>query len=178
MDTSNWNMKYVSGNVVIAVVVILWAGVLLNLANTPLQSLHMILVSVIQGVFWAAGWRYFIIKPQQLEEKKEVCTELVSAVIVDYRPESRFGDLSSTDESVNTKVAVYSFVWDGYEMTATSDLLYKGVVRRNFQTEIFVNPYNPNEIYEHKIERSRLAHYRFCGTMLMIAGFGSFFYTL
>ena len=179
MDTSNWNIKYIIGNVVIAVVVVWWASVLVKLANSPFETFHMIAIAVIQGILLAVGLRCFIIKPQKIEEKKRECTEPVSAMLVDYQPSGILSAIASTSSNTNyTKYAVYSFYWKGYEMKATSDLPYTGVVRKNLPSEILVNPYNPNEIYEPQIERSRMAHYRFQGTAFIFWGFGIFLFLL
>ncbi len=175
MDTRNWNIKYIIGNVVIAVVDVWWASVLVGFANGPLETFYMIVVAIIQGILCAVGLRYFMIKPQKIEEKKRYCTEPVSAVIVGYKPSGILSAIaSSSSETQYTKYAVYSFYWKGYEMEATSDLPYTGVVRKNLPSEILVNPYNPNEIYEPQIERSRMAHYRFQGTMFIYVGLALF----
>lgn len=178
MDTSNWNIKYIIGNVVIAVVAAWWASVLVRFASNPFETFHMIVIAIIQGILLAIGWRFFIISPQKIEEKKRECTEPVSAMLVDYKPTGILSAIASTssDSRNYTKYAVYSFYWNGNEMTAISDLPYTGVVRKNLPSEILVNPYNPNEIYEPQIERSRIAHYRFQGTAFIIWGFAIFFF--
>ena len=179
MDTSNWNIKYIIGNVVIAVIAVWWASLLVKLAESPFQTFYMIAIAVIQGTLLAIGWRIFIIKPQKIEEKKRECTEPVSAVLVGYKPGGILSAIASTGtETGYTKYAVYSFEWKGHEMTATADLPYTGVVRKNLPSEILVNPYNPNEIYEPPIERSRMAHYRFQGTAFIFWGFTIFLFLL
>ena len=180
MDTNNWNIKYVIGNVVIAVVVVWWASLLVKLAGSPFETFYMILIAVIQGILLAVGWRYFIIKPQESEEKKRDCTEPVSAMLVDYKPKGFLSAIASTSSDARhyTKYAVYSFDWEGREMRVTADLPYTGVVRKNLPSEILVNPYNPDEIYEPQIERSRMAHYRFQGTAFIFWGFAIFFFLL
>ena len=40
MDTNNWNIKYVIGNVVIAVVVVWWASLLVKLAGSPFETFY------------------------------------------------------------------------------------------------------------------------------------------
>ena len=179
MDTSNWNIKYTIGNVVIAVVVVWWASLLTGLANTPFEMFQMIAIAVIQGILLAVGWRYFIISPQKIEEKKRECTEPVSATLVGYQPAGITGAIASSHTDTKyTKYAVYSFYWQGNEITATSDLPYTGVVRKNIPSEILVNPYNPHEIYEPQIERSRMAHYRFQGTAFIFLAICYFFFLI
>lgn len=176
MDTNNRNIIYIVGNVVIVMIAVWWATVLFKFAENTFEYFRMIFVAAAQGALLAVGWRYFIVKPQEVEEKKLVCTEPVSAVLVGYRPASVLGEISSASPEKSSRYAIYVFEWDGNEMTVISDLVYRGSPVKNIPAEIMVNPYNPNEIFEPQVERSLLAHYRFLGTMFIFWGFASFFF--
>lgn len=177
MNTGNVNTKFLIGNIVIVILVILWASIIIKFPNTVLGQIYAIFVAIIQGVIGSFGLRYFFIKPEVLEIKKLLCTEPVSAMLVGFQPTSIIGAIASyDDEKTSTNYAVYVFEWDGEEKRVTSDLPYRGVFRKNLPSDILVNPKNPDEIYEPQIERSRLAHYRFMGTMLVFWAFASFFF--
>ena len=177
MNTGNLNIKYIIGNVFIAALVAWWASVLVQFANSSFGAFCMVGVAVFQGILLAIGWWYLMIKPEKIEEKKCVCTQPVSALLVGYKPIGILDNISSTSSDLKgTKYAVYSFDWEGHEMTVTSDLPYTGAAVRNIPSEIMVNPYNPDEIYEPQIERSRMAHYRFVGSSFIFWGFASFFF--
>lgn len=176
MDTGNWNKKYIIGNIVIIIIVIWWASVLFQYTTTPIEYFQFSLVIIAQLVLMVIGWRHFTVMPEQLKLKKLVCTEPVSAVLINYVPANTLSAIAaSSGDNRYTKFAVYEFEWQGYTMTATADLQYTGTVKRGIPSEILVNPNNPNEIYEPQIERSRLTRYRVNGTLFLIAGIFAFF---
>ncbi len=177
MNTGDWNKKYIIGNIVIGALVIYWLFFVLRFAGTVIETLQMVVVSIVQAALFAAGWRYFIISPEKIDERKLVCTEPVSAVLVDYAYRSVLSSiLSVQSEQVATKYAMYTFEWDGSVMTVVSDFQYCGVVKRGLPSEILVNPKNPNEIFEPQVERSLRAKYRFKGTICMWFGLISVLY--
>lgn len=177
MDFSNMNVKYVVGNIVILIVAVWWASVLFKYTGNIAEYIQVTLIVCVQCALMMMGWRYFIIKPEELEKKKLVCTVPVSAMLINYVPANALSAMaSSSGDNKYTKYAVYEFEWEGHVMTATADLMYTGTVKKGIPSEILVNPKNPNEIYEPQIERSRQMRYRVNGTLYIIAGFASFFY--
>ena len=177
MNAGYINTKYLIGDIIIVVLVIFWASILVQFPSTVLGQIYVIFVSIIQGIIGSFGLRYFFIKPEELEIKKLLCTVPVEAMLVGFKPVGLSGTIASYDNERNSSnYAIYVFEWDGEEKKVTSDLPYRGAYRKNLPSEILVNPKNPDEIDEPQIERSRLAHYRFLGTMLVFWAFASFFF--
>lgn len=165
------NTKYFIGNAIIAVFMIWWVSVASKFVSTPMEILQMITVATVQTALFAVGLRYFIISPEKIDERKLVCTQPVSAVLVDYAYRGILSYIANThSEQGATKYAMYTFEWNGEVMTAVSDFQYCGVLKRGVPSEILVNPKNPNEIFEPQVERSLRAKYRFKGTMCMWVG--------